>query len=67
MAKGECSDDISLIKPCLPEMIGGHPWFLFVDPAISAVDLNYVQSVLDDDQKWMKSLFEQAEEPEETQ
>ena len=42
-------DNISLIKPCIPETIGGHFWFLYVDPAISAVELNHVQSVLDDD------------------
>ena len=37
------------LKPCLPETIGGHPWFLFVDPAIDLNVLDHVHSVLDDD------------------
>ena len=44
-------------KPYLPETIGGHPWYLFVDPAINPQELDFVHSVLDDDQKWMKSLL----------
>ena len=46
-------------KLYLPETIGGHPWFFFVDPAIDQAELQYVLGVLDDDQKWMKSLLEE--------
>lgn len=54
-------------KPCLPETIGGNPWFFYVDPAIDAAALSYVHSILDDDYKWMKSLFDKPEETKETQ
>ena len=41
-------------KLFLPETIGGHPWFLFVDPAINPAELDFVYRVLDEDYKWMK-------------
>lgn len=31
----------------LPEEIGGHPWFMFVDPAIERAQLDYVTGAYD--------------------
>lgn len=39
----------------MPDTIGGHPWFLFVDPAIDATQLSFVTSVLDDDYKFLEA------------
>jgi len=38
-------------------MISGHPWYLFVDPAVDAEQIDFVVSVLDDDNKFLYSLL----------
>lgn len=38
-------------------MISGHPWYLFVDPAVDTEQIDLVVSVLDDDNKFLYSLL----------
>ena len=52
-------------KPVLPDMIGGHPWFMFVDPAIDAAQLNFVSSVLEDDYKFLEAWATLTDEQKE--
>jgi hypothetical protein len=43
----------------LPEIIGGHAWFAYVDPAIDQAQLAFVTNVLDDDYKFFEALLSQ--------
>lgn len=46
-----------LEKPALPSYIGGHPWYLFIDPEISSDQLDFVLSVLNADNQFLCSLL----------
>ena len=40
-----------------PQIISGHPWYLFVDPAVDTEQIDLVVNVLDDDNKFLYSLL----------
>ena len=45
---------LSGLKPLnLPETLHGHPWFLFLDPGISACDLEQLVLVVDGEIKYL--------------
>lgn len=47
----------------LPDFIGQHAWFLYVDPAIDQTSLDYVTSVLNDDMLFFQNLVNEPDQP----
>ena len=44
-------------QPDLPETIGGHPWFMFVDPGVDAKSMEYVSETIDAEFKFMLKIM----------
>ena len=49
-------------QPDLPEMIGGHPWFMYVDPGVDAKSMEYVSQTIDAEFKFMLKIMGLEEE-----
>jgi hypothetical protein len=54
-------------KPFLPELIAGHQWYLFVDPAIDAAQLQFVAQALQDEYDFLNALLSEEPQPKQTQ
>lgn len=51
------ADETGPVKPALPDTIGGHPWFLFVDQAIDYAQVEDLTRALNDDYKFLEALL----------
>lgn len=50
-------------KALLPETIGGHPWYMYVDPAIDPEELKLTLDCLRDDCKFIAAFMEGEQNP----
>ena len=39
--------DKDLEAPKLPEKIGDHPWYMYVDPALDFANVQYISEIID--------------------
>ncbi len=49
-------------QPDLPENIGGHPWFMYVDPGVDAKSMVYISQTIDEEFKFLVKFLSSDEE-----
>ena len=48
--------------PDLPEVIGGHPWFMYVDPEVDLKSTEFISQTIDSEFKFMLKIMGSEED-----